>query len=787
VNRTTANEDRAVLAATACAFAMIANQVAGKAVRDALFLDQFGVEALPRMVVGGALFTIGAVLLAARLLHRFGPRVLVPGSFVGSALVQFALWPMIRVSPGLAAIGLYVHMAVFSAVLISWYWSMVNERLDPNTARRRIGRIAGGGTLGGLIGGILAERVASYFAMDTMLPILGTLHLVCGAFAWFVGRGADPDHAHAGEAAEESSGLQVLARIPYLRNLGALVATTTVSAAFLDWVFKARATQIYEGESLLRFFGLFYTGVALLTFLVQTLLTRRLLTRGIGVTVSTLPLLIALGAGFSILVPGLAVAGVVRGVESATRSSLFRSSYELFFNPVPRAAKRATKTLVDVGFDRLGDATGGALVQLVLFVGVAVAQPILLGLAAALGLVGVIVARRLHRGYVGALETSLLARAHTLDPADERGRGPDSSVDSLSQLELTVPLPDLGDTLFGTISFALEDTALRRDVPESAPPAGGEAPGPAIAPAPSDPYLAQAVELRSGDVRRVQRALRSLDRPPRELTALIVPLLGWDAVSGTAIRALRSVADRDTGMLLDSLLDPEEEFAIRRRIPRVLAGATTERAADGLLRALADRRFEVRYQSGVALTRLHDRSDIAVDADRVMAAVVREARVDRTVWEGQRLLDEGLDNRESPFHDDVLRERASRSLEHVFNCLSLVYPREPLQVAYRGLYATDRSLRGTALEYLEQILPAEVRECLWPFLDADRRREAPRAGDMDRVVESLLRSHESILLDLRQLEHPSPDADAADTDPPDTDWPRTDRPGSGRPSPDRPT
>jgi hypothetical protein len=42
----------------------------------------------------------------------------------------------------------------------------------------------------------------------------------------------------------------------------------------------------------------------------------------------------------------------------------------------------------------------------------------------------------------------------------------------------------------------------------------------------------------------------------------------------------------------------------------------------------------------------------------------------------------------------------------VFSLLSLVLPREPLQIAFRGLQSSDRQLRGTALEYLEGVLPA---------------------------------------------------------------------------------
>jgi len=41
----------------------------------------------------------------------------------------------------------------------------------------------------------------------------------------------------------------------------------------------------------------------------------------------------------------------------------FRAGYELFYTPIPAADKRAAKTLIDVGFDRLGDGIGGALVR----------------------------------------------------------------------------------------------------------------------------------------------------------------------------------------------------------------------------------------------------------------------------------------------------------------------------------------------------------------------------------------------------------------------------------------
>ena len=45
----------------------------------------------------------------------------------------------------------------------------------------------------------------------------------------------------------------------------------------------------------------------------------------------------------------------------------------------------------------------------------------------------------------------------------------------------------------------------------------------------------------------------------------------------------------------------DEDFAVRRRIPRVMAVCTSQRAADSLVLGLADIRFEVRFQCGRAL------------------------------------------------------------------------------------------------------------------------------------------------------------------------------------------
>jgi hypothetical protein len=105
----------------------------------------------------------------------------------------------------------------------------------------------------------------------------------------------------------------------------------------------------------------------------------------------------------------------------------------------------------------------------------------------------------------------------------------------------------------------------------------------------------------------------------------------------------------------------------------------------------------------------------------------------------------------SPVMDEVIRDRANRSLEHVFTLLALALPREPLRIAFRGLYTDDPLLRGTALEYLETTLPPEIRRPLWPFLEDNRPRRQDATRSAQDALQALLSSKESIVLRLEDL------------------------------------
>ena len=228
--------------------------------------------------------------------------------------------------------------------------------------------------------------------------------------------------------------------------------------------------------------------------------------------------------------------------------------------------------------------------------------------------------------------------------------------------------------------------------------------------------------------------LRDDDGLPATLVPHVIPLLAWDPVAEDAVRALRRVAEEHVGELIDALIDPNQPFAVRRRLARVFSVCVSQRAVDGLLLGLDDLRFEVRFQCGRSLAAIVEKNPrVRIDRERVFDVVRREVAVGRPVWESHRLLDQLDEQDNASFVDEFVKDRAGQSLAHVFTLLSLVLPAEPLQIAYRGLHTDDPSLRGTALEYLEGVLPPDIRERLWPFLGDD----APaRAGPPGRARRS---------------------------------------------------
>jgi hypothetical protein len=145
-------------AMAAMAVLMVA-QIASRAVRDSFFLSRFPATALPPMIAAAALVSIAVALLATRALAVQGPRRFGQRALLASAVLHVVEWAIARPLPQAGAVLVYLHVAALAPVLLSAFWSQLNETFDPRAAKGALGRIGAVGTLGGLLGGLVADQV----------------------------------------------------------------------------------------------------------------------------------------------------------------------------------------------------------------------------------------------------------------------------------------------------------------------------------------------------------------------------------------------------------------------------------------------------------------------------------------------------------------------------------------------------------------------------------------------------------------------------------------------------
>jgi AAA family ATP:ADP antiporter len=670
-----APENAAVALAAACLALLVGQHVAARASRDALFLSTYDAASLPTAMLVAALVGLVTVLATARAMARFGPGRVVPLLLVASSAIHFVEWRLVEDFRREAVLLVYLHVSIAGGVLVSGFWSIVNERFDPHKLRKIAGVLSAGAAAGGLLGGLAARALAANYGFGAMLAGLGFSALVGSALALRLGHRPAPPFASP-EVTESSlpgkSG-------SYLGKMAMLVTLVGLSSAVVDFAFKTSvSSELRSGPELVRFFALFYMIVSIVSVVFQLTLSRFMLTSlGLGPALAALPATIAVLGLVSIAVPGAAVLALLRGSGVVLESSLFRAAYEPLYAPIPLREKRSKKSLIDVACDRLGEVLGSGAI-----LGAAALAPALglragLSLAVLASVLAVWLSHRLKEGYVAELAQSL--RTGRLSLKDE------ALADKTTRLTLSQTQLELDrDALLRQI-----ETLRAGSAPAQLPSAASE----------------RAVAFLSGDPERTAQALRAGPLEP-ELVSLVIPLLDNDGTAEPAIDALRSVAVRVPGQLVDALLDPALSQRLRRRLPRVLRSAPHPRAVRGLSEALLDPDREMRLRAALALRDLTEQHpELRPPRHLTLQAAERELEAD-----------------------------PGRAYEIVFMLLALALEREPLELAQRALASADPKQRGTALEYLEQVIPEPIRSGLWPYLQAGRPpsgRPARRAADIE--------------------------------------------------------
>jgi ATP:ADP antiporter, AAA family len=464
----------------------VASFILAKPIRNGLFLSEFGAYRLVYVYVGVPLVLAAFVPLYNAVAVRVGQRLVITGSLLFLSANVLAFWYGFTYhrAPWMSA-AFYIWVNCYAVIAPVQAWSFANMVFDTRQARRLFGLVGSGASLGAILGGLLAQRLAPLLgAVDLMLVLAA---LIAGATllvnaGWHVrrrdvtlvsGPAAPRGRRRAALATPHprppppvpfADALRLVRKTPYLRLLALLVVLVAVVTQWINFLFSVAAEARFAGDAdrLTEFFGLFNFYMGMVAFAVQLLLTGPLLrTFGMAFTILLLPISLVAGSTLILLFPVLWAVVIANGFDQALRFSVDKATFELLYLPIPQRIKSAVKGTIDLIVNRSADALGGLLLGIatqgfLLFPGLGLGMRGVAVMSLAGGLAWIAVATALRRGYVGAIKDSI--QQHRLEAERAAAQVLDRSTADILAAQLKTGGP--GEILYALDLFAAQHRRL---------------------------------------------------------------------------------------------------------------------------------------------------------------------------------------------------------------------------------------------------------------------------------------------------------------------------------------
>ena len=150
-----------------------------KPVRSSLFLSEFSADKLRYVNIGEGLFLIAVVWLYSLAARRLSHKVLYPavlGFLIGTLLL---FWFFARRNLPYVSAAFYIWQSAFSAMITTQFWILANDIFRPEEAKRLFGLIISGGSLGGILGGIITNFAVRWLRTEDLLLVVVVILVLC--------------------------------------------------------------------------------------------------------------------------------------------------------------------------------------------------------------------------------------------------------------------------------------------------------------------------------------------------------------------------------------------------------------------------------------------------------------------------------------------------------------------------------------------------------------------------------------------------------------------------------
>jgi len=333
-----------------------------KAVSDAVFLSAFDAKRLPWV----DLIVTLQVGLVANIYLRLSAKMpisrLIGASQAFLALNLFVYWILLRMEvPSVPAI-IYVFVGVFAVLIPSQVWSLASAVFNTRQAKRLFSLIGSGGIIGAGLGGSFAGLLGPVIGTEQLLlatvVLVGATALIADALTRSKRAAAAAASGTGAKRASLTESLRLVRGSRYLTLIATVILLSTIASTLVKYEFKATAQVFFDSDrdALASFAGYFYGYIAVISFLIHTLFTGKLLRKaGLGWSLFVLPLFLLGGVSALFVSSALWAAVLARGSDQGFRHSVDRASMELLYMPVQPAVRARVKSFLDMVTGRVGD------------------------------------------------------------------------------------------------------------------------------------------------------------------------------------------------------------------------------------------------------------------------------------------------------------------------------------------------------------------------------------------------------------------------------------------------
>ncbi|MHC4975239.1 MAG: NTP/NDP exchange transporter [Planctomycetota bacterium] len=419
-------------------FCLLCGYYAIRPLRDTFGIER-GADALPYLYTGTAVVTLLLHPLFAKAVSRWPRRVFIPVTynfFVAKLLLFYVLVQVLPTDTGITVgetlvswmelLGyvFFVWLSAFNVIIVSVFWSFMNDLFSRDQGKRLFGPLASGGSVGAIVGGATAWTLSERIGADSMILVSIVFLEGCVLCAWLLSRQISSDTHDSQRDTRVGggafSGVGHVLRSPYLLGIALLMVLMTIGNTY----FYTQQAEIVSGAFESRderssFFGMLDFWTNALTWVLQLFIVSRLLKRfGVVTTIVALPIIFVIAFVALAFNPTLGVLGVAMVASRSGRYALMRPAREVLYTVVSREDKYKAKNLNDTFVYRGGDLVGiwsDWLMRVVRMpnAGIALTGA---GVAAGMGVVAFALGRR-QETMARRLESGVTSSATSQEPA----------------------------------------------------------------------------------------------------------------------------------------------------------------------------------------------------------------------------------------------------------------------------------------------------------------------------------------------------------------------------------